>query len=363
MSILSKYERILLMAAGSTMFYGSVDDALKFFEDLGYTKQEEENPAEFFLEVLRQAHEGGDGRVQEAWNQIKSPVKSPALLGPKVVDRPDRNLPYWKEFKIICSRYYKVVRRDKEYFLTTNLLIFFPGLLSLAVFFQLPSDGFAAVQNRLGLLSYLIFDGTAISVMTALVFANAWRVRRERYRYFGRASVYYLAMMVIQFPVWLIGAFLAMIVQYYVCGLRYTPFTAILIFLGFYMVTTVQALAMGVVISACTTSIQIAFTLGTFYSIIVGLFNGSTVNTQEITWVLRWIRYISPLFYLLTGVSQNEFNGQILDGQPGEYWLGLYALNVVSVIWCAGALLIITVVSIVAASFFFRYKTHPVLHL
>lgn len=58
----------------------------------------------------------------------------------------------------------------------------------MAVFFQIPDVGYAAVQNRLGFLSYIIFDGNAISIMTALINQHGTAIKRERYRSLARAS-------------------------------------------------------------------------------------------------------------------------------------------------------------------------------
>lgn len=80
-------------------------------------------------------------------------------------------------------------------------------------------------------------------------------VALERYRSFARSFSYYLALLLIQIPVWFISFLLAMIVQYYVVGLSYKPFTALLIYLRFYVIITVQGLVMGVAISACTSNI------------------------------------------------------------------------------------------------------------
>lgn len=143
----------------------------------------------------------------------------------------------------------------------------------------------------------------------------------------------------------------------------FTPFTALLIFLGFYLLITIQALTVGIMFASGISTIEIALTVGTFYAILVGLFNGTTVNTNDVTWILRWIRYISPMYNLTSGMAQNEFNGQTINGEPGEFWMGLYGINDVSVMWCAGALMIITAFSFTLGLIFFHDKSRPTLNL
>lgn len=195
--------------------------------------------------------------------------------------------------------------------------------------------------------------------MTIMLYENEVRVKRERFRSMSHSSTYYWSWILIQFPIWIGWMSVGYILNYYISGLRYTPFTAFLIYMGFLWMTTIQAVAIGLVIASLTPNLRVALTVGTFYTIVNGLFNGSSVNTENITWILRWVRYISPQFYLNLGLNQNEFSGQELNGEPGEYWLNLYALNVVSELWCAGALVIVTVVSLLAGTFAFERKHRP----
>lgn len=377
-SILSKFERLLIMARGQTIYFGDIDGALQFYRDHGFACPPHENPADFFLQILTDYHSGRSGggsvpsedavsRLEQAWRERKdrgrnrlstfSVVPTSNLSAESY--RPQRNLSRWKELKVVSRRYLRIVVRDKDYFWTTNVLIILSAILSMAVFFQIPDDGFSAVQDRLGFFSFIIDDSTAILVMTALVNQHEHTIRRERYRSLSRASTYYLAFMLIQFPVWICTILVLVLAQYYVNGLRYTPFTALLVFYGFYLLITIQMLAIGIVIACGITRFEIALTIGYFYIMVVNLFNGTTVNTDNVTWVLRWVRYVSPMYYLTAGLAQNEFLGQTIDGQPGSYWIDLYALDAASTMWCAGALMIILAVSLVAGVIFFESRSRP----
>lgn len=372
-SIFSKFERILIMARGAAVYFGSVDGALDFYEANGFTCPYHENPADFFLQILSEPFEGKSDedvvdKLQRAWqdkldrgtNRLSTFALLPTSnLATVRYTRPPHNLSRWKELKVVSRRYLRIVVRDKDYFWTTNVLIILSAFLSMAVFFQIPDEGFSAVQDRLGFFSFIIDDSTAILVMTALVNQHEYTIRRERYRSLARASTYYLSFILIQFPVWIFTVLVLVLAQYYVNGLRYTPFTALLVFYGFYMLITLQFIAIGIVIACGITSFEIALTIGYFYIIVINLFNGTTVNTDNISWVLRWIRYVSPMYYLTAGLAQNEFLGQTIDGQPGSYWIDLYALNAASTMWCAGALMIILTVSLIVGIMFFELRSRP----
>lgn len=379
MSIVSKFERLLIMAQGSTVFFGDVDEAIKFYQKNGFTCPDHENPADFFLQVLVEPP-SADGKqpveiLQKAWAKrqftgdrmshfsVRSVPSSGTGSQSVHPYMSPHNLGRWSELKVVTLRYYRVVMRDKAYFRTTNALVIISCFIVSFTFFQIPDDGFAAVQNRLGFIFYVPFDRTAIALMTVFLNERNYSIRRERYRSIARVSSYYWALFIIQLPLWILFLLFTVIVQYYIVGLRYVPFTALLIFLGFYVLIMIQALAVGIILAAGFQNIQIALTVGFLYIVIVSLFNGTVVNTNNVTWILRWIRYISPSYYLLSGLAQNEFDGQTLNGEPGEYWMNLFGLDNVSVMWCAGALMIITAFTFVAGLAFFRMKSRPKVNL
>lgn len=379
MSIVSKFDRLMILAGGETVFFGTVDDAIDFYAENGFICPEHENPAEYFLQVMHrpdsEEHEGetpdNAAVLKEAWTRKQAaglnrmshfsvPPVNESANDYKLIKY---DLPPWREIPIVAKRFLRVVTRDKSFYLTANVLIVTLGVLSMFVFFQIPDEGFQAVQNRLGVPLGLIYNTTGIAILTALIHQSKYAVMRERYRSLARASSYYWAFILVQFPLWICTAMLVTTAAYYVVGLRYTPFTALLIFLSFALLISIQALTIAVLFATGTESIRIAFTMGVFYFVIENLFNGTNVNTNNITWVLRWIRYISPMFYTYSGMIQNEFNGQTLNGEPGEYWMQLYGLNVVSVMWAAGALMIITAASLLGGMIVFRIKSRPVINL
>ncbi|KAJ2808486.1 hypothetical protein H4R20_000875, partial [Coemansia guatemalensis] len=72
------------------------------------------------------------------------------------------------------------------------------------------------------------------------------------------------------------------------------------------------------------------------------LFTGNFANTESITPILRWVRYISIFYLSYAGLAQNEFNGlefscdtsEDLCYKTGEHVIAAYALDAVS-LWQA----------------------------
>lgn len=372
MSVVSMMTNVLLMSQGSLVFFGPFNEATALFESKNLHCPEFESPIDFMLHTMTpftaEAREVLDDLIQAEtmrhWQPSISSAASMASTLPSLAEyHPVRNLSRWAELKVVIARYFRMTTRDKELFWTNISLITIATLLAMATYFQLPIDDYGAVRNRLGFFNFVVFDGVLIAAMTALISEHEYAIKRERYRSIARASSYYWAFFIVQIPLWIIYLLIATIAEYYVCGLRYSPFTALLVFLGFYLLITIQALALGIMFAACVNSISMAVALGAFYVVMVHLYNGTTANTDNMTWVLRWIRYVCPLYYSMSGMAQNEFDGQIIDMKPGAYWMRRYGIDNVSVMWCAGALMIITAFTIALSLYVFVRRSRPVMAL
>lgn len=371
MQVISRCANIMLMAKGSAMFIGSVEGAVRFYAENGLVCPEYEDPIAFLVGPLEDRDMAA--RLLRSNDQSQQPhilSASPSVISAAPSDDTSlpqthhHNLSRLTELKTVTLRYFRLARRDTHFFWPTQALILLASLMAMVTYFQMPQDeGYGAVRNRLGFFKFVVFDGLVIAGMTALLHEHQYAVRRERYRSIARASAYYWAFFLIQFPLWIFLLLATIIAVYYVCGLRYTPFTALLVFLAFDLLVTLQAVAMGILFAAGISTIQMAVALGALYLVLVHLYNGITVNTENMTWVLRWIRYLSPMYYSVSGMAQNEFNGQVFYGEPGEHWLQEYGIDGVSVMWCAGALMIITVFTISLGLFVFIRKSRPVLSL
>jgi hypothetical protein len=73
--------------------------------------------------------------------------------------------------------------------------------------------------------------------------------------------------------------------------------------------------------------------------------------------------FLSPVYYALNGTAGNEFIGQTMAGRPGAYWLHLYALDLISVMWSAGAMMIYGALMFVLAYIAWQNATKPVFNI
>ena len=124
------------------------------------------------------------------------------------------------------------------------------------------------------------------------------------------------------------------------------PFDRLLVFLVLLLALRFAALAMGLFIAAISPSLQISQIIGPLFIVIFFIFGGNLANSNEITWILRWIQYLSIIFYVYQALCQNELDGNYYGIQgdnktliPGSKYLELYGLDQIGIWGCFGAIL------------------------
>lgn len=372
------FSSVTLLTRGQQVYYGSNRRILGYFRQLGFNCSKEENPADFLVELVseKQLYDE-DGQVKDGIDEegrkridllIESWAKSSeshtvecnkARKSAPLFQSYEYNASRWCEIKTLFQRELLHWRRcGRSFFLTLlgNILL---GVFLGFIWFQIPDDGYQAVQNRIGVVQFIPKD-RAITIAILLVVATSKeRVIAERGTLMYRSSSHFAAFMLFYWLIEIVYQTLYSIVYYYIAGLKATPFTAILIQIGLQTLMLTALYSIGIIVPFFTRSPKSSFTVGMLIWYILALFNGLYANLSEVSWVLRWICYLSPEFYYFTGAVQNEFAGLTLDGQPGEFWLDLYALDTVSTMWCAGALMILNVAAALASYLVLKFRTRP----
>lgn len=125
-------------------------------------------------------------------------------------------------------------------------------------------------------------------------------------------------------------------IVYYLAGFRTDSFVYFLIYMGFIWMTVITFLFLEILYAFIPIPL-----IGTFLNTLAMGFAGIAVRIPNMTPILSWLRFLSPAYYSLQGLVQNECSGLVFgDGATGDQYLSDYALNELSIIWCAGALLI-----------------------
>jgi hypothetical protein len=300
----------------------------------------------------------------ESWkraseSQQSEPSKQVICRDSSIFPSYEYNASRWTEIKTLFQRELLHWRRSGRSFFLTLLGNILLGAFLGFIWFQIPDVGYQSVQNRIGVIQYIPKDRAITIAILLVVSTSKERVIAERGTLMYRTSSHFAAFMLFYWLIEMVYQTLYSIVYYYIAGLKATPFTAILIQIGLQTLMLTALYAISIIVPFFTRSSKSSFTVGMLIWYLLALFNGLYANLANVTWVLRWLCYLSPEFYYFTGAVQNEFDGLTLNGQPGEYWLGLYALDTVSTMWCAGALMILNVAAALGSYLVLKYRTRP----
>lgn len=384
-SILTLFTRIMFMSQGKLIFNGTMPDCLDHMKSvLGVTCPDMENPADFVMDLLtvKPGDEESSQRVtklHDAWSSLNTsddpPVvpiyNAPAGDSSTSNDKKGQGRLTWpnnraKEFGLLLKRNFILMHRNRiEIFATFGQTIFISLLLSF-VFFQLDSD-FGGVQGRLGLLFFisinLIF--TTVNVLLPVFAMDRAILMRERSGATYRVLPSYSAKFISLLPLSLFFLILFATPIYFITGLT-MPFDRFLVFLLMLAALRYAAIGLGLCIASISPTVQISEIIGPLCIVIFLIFGGNLANSNEITWILRWIQYISIIFYAYQALAQNEFTGNFYGVQndsrtlvPGEFYLDLYGLENVGQWGCLGAILGLGTAFLFLGYIGLRFSTRP----
>jgi len=191
-----------------------------------------------------------------------------------------------------------------------------------------------------------------ISVDLMVVFRKRQRLMvMERGSHLYRMSIAYTANFLAILLLRLVCVTLFSTIVYYLAGLRTDSFTYFLVYLGTILLLTLFAVLFGITVAACSDgSTTLAAVTRMLFIYIFLLFGGYSARTEDITPIVSWMRFLSPYFYALQALLQNEAVGLTIAGVDGLVFVQLYGLDQFSVMWNVGALMIIC-----GATFVFGY--------
>ncbi|KAI8855242.1 ABC-2 type transporter-domain-containing protein [Chytridium lagenaria] len=335
--ILEKCDKILILAAGRTVFFGKLESALIFFAKLEYLFLPKPTPLTVnFLDVATL-----DQRTPELQEQSQARIdlfaleweKEKALLslfsGVRVATAEEthqdvadgvRYYSSWgTQFSTLLGRNLKETFRDVGTLGATLgqglVLCIVIGLL----FFRLDRSQ-AGIQNRLGALFFIVVNQTFGVVMPNLAVLPLQRpiIVRERAAGTYAASAAYVAKFISIIPVTIAGALLLGVPIYWLIGLQASA-DRYIAFLIIVCVQSFTAMSMGLMIGSGIKNVQLGQIVGPLVIVVFLIFGGNFLNLDSVPIVFRWIQWISLITYSNKALAQNEFKGLIFDcNRPGN---------------------------------------------
>ncbi|KAJ2399684.1 hypothetical protein GGI23_002501 [Coemansia sp. RSA 2559] len=399
--MVAQFDKLILLSQGKLVYMGPADKALRYFEQLGHPSTNP-NPANFYIDLMTidfsstSATSESEARVQslvdsfakfrrsgsqflthdpsfsdvgidncatKARNsceigEIKdgglpsSSAKNEGFSGPHAnivedITQETANLVLYEAppKNSWISELFVLLKRDWILSIRNTSLVY--GFLFQSVvvtiflgfvFFQMKTDQ-ASIQNRTGVIFMLIIQSSFPVTFPTLVNLMVGKsvLMRERSTGTYRMSSYFISKFLSLLPLVILPLFVILTGTYFIAHFQYNAakyFVSLVIILA----NIYSSLAFAFAIAFLIKSIDTAMIVMPVVMGVLFLFCGNMSNSNTVTPVLRWIKYICLYFYAYTGFMQNEFGGLTFTCDnnssscyhTGEEVLSAYALNELS---------------------------------
>jgi len=339
--IYNMLDSMLLLSNGQVMYFGPAGaSARDYFSAAGSPVPQDFNPADHFLDVIsvdyrtQKSITSTQSTVQclrEYYDQHESePRDEMSRISNKSIHDSEhiQRASFCTTFILLFGRSWREQTRDKatlsiKYFMNTFFSLTF-GL----VYFRMDFDQ-TSLQNRTGILFFMAMNqafGSAISI-AQIIPVQLKVVSRERAAKLYGSVPYYLATFATILPLELVPQFGYSVLVYYMTDLRH-GWDHLLIYIGIMMLENFVAIGLGMVLSSCFKSPEMAGQIAPAVVILFLMFSGYFLNDDSIPIWLSPLKYISFIRYAFQALCVNEFAGAKFDCPPppqpclqGDDWL------------------------------------------
>ncbi|WCJ43407.1 ABC-2 type transporter family protein [Euphorbia peplus] len=318
--IFSKFDKLILLGKGSSLFFGKASEAMSYFSSIGYNPLILMNPAEFLIDLANgnindksfpphstklekpcstDVHES----LIEAYEEKVS--KKRVVRGGKIDEEVDIVInqrsneiwaPTWiEQFSILVSRSFK--ERRHEYLSLTRITqvtatAIIVGLLWWNSHISSPKE----LEDQARLLFFISVFWCFFPLFTAIFTFPQEREMLGKERAVGmyRLTAYFAARNVSDLPLDLLMPTLFLPIVYFMAALKMS-FQAFSLTMLTVFLSTIASQGLGLTIGAAFMDVKKA---ATFASIILMTFMlSSGFFLQKVPWFMSWMRYVSVNYY------------------------------------------------------------------
>ena len=335
-SIFDTFDKLMIMAEGSAIYFGNAEGAREHFKGIGFECPPNFNPADYFVDIA-----SVDSRTPE--DEITSRKRVTALreANPYVpletTPLPKVKQVSWKfannmmtEFLLLFKRASRQVIRDRRLIFVNLFQTWFVAAIVAIVY----SSGSMRTQDDIGLVFFSTMNAGMNGMFNALLTFSAeiGIVQRERDAKSYRMLPYYMSKILCDMPLRFIQGMIYTGIVYWVAELKPTV-SAFFIFYTSYVLISLTGQAIGNTVAAGPKNGKIAITLMPMVNILLTMFGGFYINSDSLPAALRWIQNISYVFWGFMSLAINNFEGTYgwgdTDGSPvsGDQVLNQYGIG------------------------------------
>uniref|UniRef100_H3GSA1 ABC transporter domain-containing protein n=1 Tax=Phytophthora ramorum TaxID=164328 RepID=H3GSA1_PHYRM len=359
--VFALFDEVMIMNEGEVIYHGPRDQALGFFESLGFVCPRDRDVADFLLDLgtdeqykyegalprgmphfPRRASEFADlFRASSIYADMMQALETPHRhelltdVGTHMDTMPEFRRSFWESTRILMKRQTMVTMRNRAFIRGRTIMVIAMGLIYSSTFWQVdPTD----VQVTLGIMFQAILFlalGQVSQVPTFMASRDVFY--KQRGANFFPTSAYVLACSVAQVPLALAESIVFGTMVYWMCGFTATA-GAFICYLILLVLTNLVFAAWFFLLTAVSPDFHIAKPGSTFSIAFFILFAGFVMTKSTMPGWFIWVYWINPIAWCLRALAVNqyrsaEFDVCVYDGRDycaqftknmGEYYLEQY---------------------------------------
>ncbi|PSC71035.1 ABC ATP-binding isoform 2 [Micractinium conductrix] len=326
-SIFQMFDQLLLLSEGRIMYSGEAAKAVAYFSAAGFKCPEQFNPGDFFMDVTSMDYRTPEseaatrrriGLLSDLYERSNVETE-PAAVVIAETSRQDMETAnkdqqfanhLAREFSLLFGRAWRQASRNKMLVIVTLAQTLLIGLV-LAWLYSGMSKSYAGIQDESGILFFVAIFTAMGSMFGSLTTFGLERgiVNRERTNKAYRVLPYFLARFICDVPLRVGQGLLFGCILYWIVGLNPSA-KAFFMFCFLVICEGLTGQGLGTALSAACKDEKVALAVAPVITTMLMLFGGFYANTATIPAVLRWIRYISHLYWAYMGLAVNDFRGR-----------------------------------------------------
>ena len=335
--MLQQIDSIILMAQGSIIFFGSLENCIDFFEEEGFKLPLNTNPSDFFLDTIALNSKNEETMAESnksisilknKWKSIVIPSE-PTLNESIKIKKPKK---YFTMFNLLVNRERKEIVRNTASIKANLFQKVVIGCLFAFTNFRLGITN-ANIFSLRGVISFIIIQEFFSISGPILNQFGLYRKVLERERmsgfyngieaYYAKFSMTFLYIICLEIP------YLTFI--YYVIGLN-SNFGRFIIFLLIILLSIVFSISFALTVGVLSPDVVTSQIVGVTINVIYILYGGGFNSPDTIPAVLRWLIWLSPAFYTSSAAFNNQLEGQTVQGAEGDKILDEFGLNRIQIL-------------------------------
>ncbi|NWU97191.1 ABCG2 protein, partial [Upupa epops] len=383
-SIFRLFDNMTLLAAGRVLYHGPAQQAIDYFQSIGYRCEPYNNPADFFLDIINGDSTVAAANSTEETNTAESPeehTKPDATWAETLADKYSDSTYYQEtrtalekisvgnpkktkalfqqityatsflhQLKWVSKRTFKNLVGNPQASIAQLCVTAVLGLLVGAIFFGLTEDS-AGLQNRVGAMFFLTTNQCFSSVTAVELFVVEKKIFIHEYiSGYYRTSAYFISkLMADLIPIRTIPSIIFTCITYFMLGkysLLLYPYKALSLkptaeafFTMMFTLVMVSytATSMALAIAAGQSVVSVANLLMTITFVFMIIFSGLLVNLTTVMSWLSWLQYFSIPRYGMAALQINELAGLNFCGiNTNTSSISTESSRRGSQLWCTG---------------------------